>query len=100
MKRFKAGEIEISVRPLTRKEVKGLRAEGRDLFNFEPSKAEDTLDRVFEMVLSDEDRMALENQPYRVSVDAWQEIVGLTFGKEEERKNFDPSGPGTQTEKD
>jgi hypothetical protein len=98
MEKFKAGETEISVRALTRREVKALRAEGRDLFSFQPNKAEETLDRVFEMVLSEDDRAALEGEAYRVSIDVWREIMGLTFGKAEEAKNSLPSGPGTQTD--
>jgi hypothetical protein len=87
------------LRPLTRREFKGLRKDGISLAKMDkmdPDEVDDLIDRVIEMVMGDQ-ISKLDNEPYSTSHDVFQRIVGLTYGSKEAEKNS--SRPGGKSKK-
>lgn len=90
---------QFQVRGLTRGEVRRLREDdGIVLTDINADNAEQALDRVLEIVLSDHDRKELDDLLYRVSLDIWTAVLAETYGSRDEEKNSLKSGAGTQTE--
>jgi len=94
------GNRKITVRSLTRKEVKALKKEGFDIGNLKKEEVDDLLDAVFPMVLSPEEVNLVENSPYRVCTQVWTAVIKETYGSAGEEKNSSASGNGSQTEKE
>lgn len=89
---------QFNVRGLTRGEVKRLRAEEEiDLLRITGENAEQALDRVLEMVLSEHELHELDALPNRVAMDIWTAVLAETYGSRDEEKNSSRSGSGSQT---
>lgn len=87
-KTVKVGGREITIRGLKRKEVKHLKKEHDiNLGNIRLAQAEDAADKVFELVLTPEDIEYLDDQVNAEAVRVFHEIMGATYGKEDEKKN-------------
>ena len=91
--------VQFNVRGLTRGEVKRLRSDnGISLSNITSENAEDALDRVLGIVLSEHEQHELDDLPYRVALDIWTAVLAETFGSRDEEKNSSRSGSGSRTE--
>ena len=96
----KVGGKELSIRSLTRKEVKGLKKKGFDIGNLQRDQVDDLLDEVFPMMLDKKDVELIEKAPYKVCARVWTAIIKETYGAEDEEKNLPKSGDGSQTKKE
>ena len=83
----------LTVRPLKRGEIKSLKKEGFNLSNIDPETADALLDRVFDMIFTEEEIGWIDELPYHYSIKTiWPEILKETFGSREEEKNLGESG--------
>ncbi len=89
--------ITLSVRGLTRNEVKQLKKEGFNLMNPAPETAEELLDTVLETTLTDEQVTILGDKPYRCTTDVFQAVMKETFGAPDEEKNLSATSSGEAT---
>lgn len=87
MREIKIGGETLSVRGLTRGELKALRADGINILNLTLDTSEDAMDRVFKIVLTEQADAGLDDRPYHESLDVWRAILVETFGSEDEEKN-------------
>ena len=79
---------QFNIRGLTRGEVKRLRAEYNiELTRITADNAEDALDRVLEMVLSEHELHELDGLPNRVAMNIWTAALAETYGSRDEEKN-------------
>jgi len=101
------GDTNIDVRGLTGKEIKKLQAEGIPVsrLNIDVVKlaqdldlAEETMDKVLDTVLTDEQKEILDDQPNKQILKVWGAVVKETWGAPDEEKNSSRSGPGPQTQ--
>jgi hypothetical protein len=88
---------QFNVRGLTRGEVRRLREDGLQLTSLNGAQAEDALDRVLEIVLSDHEFKELDDLPNIVAMDIWSAALAETYGSRDEEKNLSRSGNGSQT---
>lgn len=88
---------QFNVRGLTRGEVKRLRAANINLMNLTADDAEEALDLVLEMVLSEHEVHELDGMVNRTAMDIWSAALAETYGSRDEEKNSSRSGAGTQT---
>ena len=100
MRKVKVAGKSISVRSLTRKEVKALKKKGFDIGNLQRDQVDDLLDAVFPMLLSKEEIKLIEDSPYKDCTLVWTAIVKETYGSKDEEKNLPKSGAGSQTKKE
>lgn len=88
-----------NVRPLTRGEVKSLRKEhGCNLMALAPDKAEEAMDRVFEMEFNEEEIAFIDKKENPEALKLWKAVLAETYGSQGEEKNSSASGDGSQTE--
>lgn len=73
------------IRPLTRKEIKALREQGVDIFNFEGDRAIYNVDPVLDTVFPGNKKA--EELAFPDAAKVYQAIIGATLGVEEEEKN-------------
>ena len=86
------------VRGLTRGEVRRLRSDDDIvLTNITADNAEDALDTVLKIVLSEHEFLELDDLPNRVAMDIWVAVLAETYGSRDEEKNSSRSGNGSQT---
>jgi len=79
---------QFNVRGLTRREIKELRqVYNINLLKINADNADEVLDRVLDMVVSDHDMHDLDGLPYRVSMDIWSAVLAETYGSRDEEKN-------------
>ena len=79
---------EFKVRGLTRGEVKRLKStHGIVLTNITGANAEDALDLVLQMVLTESELLDLDDMPNRLAMDIWIAVLAETYGSREEEKN-------------
>jgi len=95
----KVGNKKISVRSLTRKEVKALKKKGFDIGNLSRDQVDDLLDEVFPILFSKEEVKLIDDSPYKICTLVWTAIVEETYGSVGEEKNLPKSGAGSQTKK-
>ena len=96
----KVGNKEITIRSLTRKEVKALKKKGFDIGSLKREQVDDLLDEVFPMILSPDEVNLVESSPYKVCIRVWTAVIKETYGAGDEEKNSSASGNGSQTEKE
>ncbi len=77
----------ISVRGLKRSEVREFRAKKVNFIYLDPDTAEETMDLVFKLVISEEDMAALEDMQNSCSIAVWSACLKETFGAPDEEKN-------------
>ncbi|MCP3943226.1 MAG: hypothetical protein GY710_17300 [Desulfobacteraceae bacterium] len=101
MKTIPIDNRNIPVRPLTRGEIKELKEYGFTIFGCAPTleTADESVEKVFNFVLHEDDIKYLDTLPNRNSVAVWKEIIKETYGAEEEEKNSQGTSDGTSTEK-
>lgn len=75
----------LEIRALTRKELKKLRAEGVDIFNFDGERAVYNVDPVLDIVYPNNEKA--EGLEFPDAAKVFQAILGATLGVEEEEKN-------------
>lgn len=89
MRKIKIDDVEIEIRGLTGQELLKLRGEGIPLGRFGVDTAklwadmdlsETTLDRVFEVLLSDEIRAKLTKMENTATIKVWKAILDETYG--------------------
>ena len=98
--------LDIKIRPMTRREVKGLKKYGYTAFGFNGkagdledggSDLDDMMEAPMKLVLSDEQRNFLEDCSMNEFKRVWGEIQKETFLDEEAEKNSESSSSGKQT---
>jgi hypothetical protein len=76
-----------NVRGLTRAEVKRLAADGIDLTKIDGDNAEQALDAVLEIVLTEHEQHELDGLVYHTSLEIWTAALAETYGNRDEEKN-------------
>ncbi|RKY07147.1 MAG: hypothetical protein DRP56_06220 [Planctomycetota bacterium] len=84
---FESGGKTFVIRSLKRKEVKALKNEGFNLYNISADQLDDLIDRIFEIVLTEEEIGAAEDLDNRDAVKIFNQIFRETFGSEKQEKN-------------
>lgn len=77
--------ITFKVRPLTRGEIRKLREQGVDIFNFDSEAALRNIDPILDMVFPG--NLNLDNLPFQEATLVYRAIMEETFGTEDEVKN-------------
>lgn len=85
-KKLAALKKEYGIRPLTRGEIKNLRSEGCDVFNFEGEQALRNMDPVLDTVFPPPNDK-IDALPFPKASDIYRAIIGATLGTEDEVKN-------------
>lgn len=90
---------DIEIRGLTRKEVRDLEPYGFSCLACVPvyETADQAMEKVFDLVLSREDRAFLDDCPNSDSITVWKEILKETYGSRTEEKNLSSTSAGTAT---
>ncbi len=97
MATIKIKKRKITVRPLTRGEIKKLKDCGYTYFGCMPSfdQANDALDKAFKIQLSKEDLVFLDTCTNKDARKVWEEILKETYGAKDEEKNSESTSSGT-----
>lgn len=93
---IKLGGETIKIRALTRQEVRALKDVGFSLAMASPelSQADEAMDRVLALVLTDDDIAFLETRPLHESLMVWKEILKETYGDPDAEKNLNGTSAG------
>lgn len=75
------------IRNLKRKEVKALKKKGINLVGLKPEMADDAMDAVFDLVLTEEEIAVVDEFDQTDAMELWTEALKETFGSAEEEKN-------------
>lgn len=78
-------EFKKRLRPLTRLELKGLKAKGLSIAGINAENQDDVMDNVLELVFGDP--AIFDNEPNPAVTAIFQAIIKLTYGSEQEEKN-------------
>lgn len=91
---------DIEVKPLTRGQVRELKEHGFTYFTCRPTieQANDAMDAAFKLVLSDDDRLFLDDQYIKDSIAVWKAIINETYGGGEDEGNSKGTSGGGSTE--
>ena len=91
---------EICIRPLTRREIKGLKKYGFSMLGCVPKfeTIDEAIDEGFSLVLAPDEIAFLDDQPAEATKSVWTAILKETYGAEDEEKNLPSTSGGTQTE--
>lgn len=94
-----AGKV-LSIRGLTRKEMRSLKKKGFDIGNLKVEQVDDLLDLIFPMIFDEDEVRLIDDATYKVGNDIWALLLKETFGSKDEEKNLLTSGGGSQTKKE
>jgi len=97
---FKVSGKTLTVRGLTRKEMRSLKRKGFDIGKLQVEQVDDLLDLIFPMIFDKSEVELIDDATYKVGNDIWTDILKETFGSKDEEKNLPKSGDGSQTEKE
>ncbi len=89
--------LTMSVRGLTRNEVKNFKETGFNLANPDPETADGMLDMILETTLTEEQVKILGDKPYRCTTDVFKAVMKETFGAPDEEKNSSATLSGEAT---
>lgn len=91
----------IDVNPLTRGQIKELKAHGFSYFFCSPGveKAHDAMDAAFEIVLSKDDVAFLDTLPVKESFAVWKALLAETYGGGDDEGNLSATLDGGSTSK-
>ena len=79
---------QFNIRGLTRGEVKRLQEiQDINLMKIDADNAENALDLVLQIVLTEHELHELDDLVYRVSMDIWTAVLAETYGSRDEEKN-------------
>lgn len=87
MRTITINENNFEIRPLKRKEVKQLRAEGYNLTALALGTGEEAMDRVFAMVFTPEQISIIDELDNPDAIKLWSGILKETYGAPGEEKN-------------
>ncbi len=90
--------LTLSVRGLTRNEVKQFKKEGFNVSSPSPETADDMLDKLLETALTEEQVTILGEKPYHCTTDVYKAIMKETYGAPDEEKNLSASSNGEATQ--
>lgn len=91
---------DFQIRPLKRKEIKKLKADGFNLAALKAEKADDAMEAVFEMVFDVDERRAIDEITQPQALRLWKSVLMETYGSGDEEKNSSRSGSGSRTDKE
>ncbi len=91
---------DFEIRPLKRKEIKQLKANGFNLAALKAEKADDAMEAVFEMVFDVDERRAIDEMIQSQALKLWKAVLMETYGSGDEEKNSSRSGTGSRTDKE
>jgi hypothetical protein len=77
----------INARPLTGGQVRELRKNGIMLNNIDPTKLDETVATVIEMAMTPDEIGELDAMPYNRTLAMFSDIIGATYGHEDDAKN-------------
>jgi hypothetical protein len=84
---IRVGGRDLSVRGLTRKEVKRLKQDGFNLNNLLADQVDDAMDAVFSLAMEPDDIDYLDDCIAQESYRAFRAVMDLTFGSRDAEKN-------------
>ena len=92
--------LDISLRPLKRREIRELAPFGYTYLGCSPKfeTAQDAVDKSLEMVLTKKEQKFLDECDARTIKDVWSELLKETYGDRDEEKNLLNTTAGTLTE--
>lgn len=85
-------ELEINgqifkARPLKRKEVKQIKADGFNMFKLEVEKADDAVDAIFDIAFTPEEIQQIDELDNADALKIFKAVLAETYGDPEEEKN-------------
>ncbi len=88
------------INPLTRGQIKKLKEFGFTYFNCTPSleQAHESLDAVFDMVLTEDEIQFIDARPNRDAIKIWKAVLAETYGGGSDEGNSNGTSDGSTTE--
>jgi len=99
MRKIFIGEREITIRPLTKKEIKLLKPLGYSYLGCQPlmTDLEGVIDTALDIAIDPESIEYLDGQAMKDTRTVWRELLKETYGDKDEEKNSQSTGDGTTT---
>lgn len=87
MRKITASGIDIDIRPLTRKEVRALKASGVNLLKIDHENPDAAIDAVLALLFDDGMLLTIDEMPYQDASKIFVAAMKETFGAPDEEKN-------------